>query len=138
MSIWVVVVLAIVLGVIIGLITWWATEWSVAGIGAGIAGAIVCGAIIFGVSAGYMNPRDLKCYVQDKDRAKSDSSSDMRVYTKDCGVLHVQDLFWGRQFNSADIFSSIEPGHTYMFHVTGIRVPFFSVFPNIRATQRVS
>lgn len=138
MSILLIVIIAIVLGVIIGVIAGWATDWVVAGVGAGIVGVILCGAIIFGAAAGYTNPRDLRCYVNDKDRAKTDGGSDMRVYTKDCGVLKVQDLLWGRQFNSADIFNTIEPGHTYLFHVTGVRVPFFSVFPNIRETQRIS
>lgn len=118
-------------------IGWLVEEPIIGGIVAVVASFIVAGSI-WGISAGYSNPRDLKCYVEDKDRAKSDGGSDMRVYTKDCGVLKVQDLLWGRQFNSADIFSSIEPGHTYLFHVSGVRVPFFSVFPNIRETQRIS
>lgn len=138
MSIFVIVIIAILLGLIIGVLTTWASEWIVAGIGAGIVGGIVCGAIIFGAAAGYTNPRDIRCFVEDKDRAKSDGGSDMRIYTKDCGVLKVQDLLWGRQFNSADIFSHIEPGHTYLFHVSGVRIPFFSVFPNVREVQRIS
>lgn len=138
MSISVIVIIAIVFGVIIGVIAYWATEWVVAGIGAGIVGVIVCGLIVFGVSAGYTNPRDLACTVTNTDRAKTDSGSDMRVYTKECGVLHVQDLLWGGEFNSADTFALIHPNHTYKFHVTGIRVGFFSVFPNIRSAQEVS
>lgn len=90
------------------------------------------------VHLGYSNPRDLTCYVDDKDRASRDGGSDMRIYTRECGVLKVQDLFWDLRFDSADMFSSIEPGHTYKIHVTGVRVEFFSVFPNVRSAERVA
>ncbi len=129
----------IILAVLIGAVIGWATLEGTAGavIGFVISGLIV-GAIAWPVSLGYSNPRDLSCHVTDKDRAARDGSSDMRVYTEECGVLKVQDLFWAGRFDSADVFASIEPGETYRFHVSGIRVPFFSVFPNIRSVERAS
>lgn len=144
-------VLAIALTVIgicvaIGMLYGWLDELGrnvAAGLFAGgimgaIVGLLAVVVVVWPTSLGYSNPRDMTCTVTDKDRAKTDGGSDMRVYTSDCGVLKAQDLFWAWEWHSADTFSAIEPGHRYRFHITGIRAPFFSVFPNIRTVEAVS
>lgn len=120
--------------VVTGLIVWATGElWR------GAAVLLLAALFALPVSVGYMNPRVLTCQVEDKDRAaRAKGGSDMRVYTADCGVLRVQDMFWAGRFDSADLYASIEPGHTYEFRVTGVRLEFFSKFPNIRSVERVS
>jgi hypothetical protein len=73
------------------------------------------------------------CAVTDKDRTTvstdNGSRSDMRIYTADCGTLAVTDLMTRGQFNSADIYASIEPGKTYEITTVGWRIPWLSAFP---------
>lgn len=72
------------------------------------------------------------CTVTDKDRTRgSEGSSDARIYTKDCGTLHVGDSWLEWTFNSADTYGQIERGKTYEVKTRGFRVPFFSMFPNV-------
>lgn len=71
------------------------------------------------------------CTVESKDRTSGDHGSNVRIYTKECGVLTIaDDVFQGR-FNSADQYAKIGAGHTYEFKTVGWRNGFFSQFPNI-------
>ena len=78
------------------------------------------------------------CTVTDKDRVHSSDNgqSDMRVYSS-CGVFHVKDMALNMDFDSADLFNSIEEGKTYDFDTTGKRIPFLSMFPIIRNASEV-
>lgn len=73
------------------------------------------------------------CSVTDKDRttvsSDNGSRSDMRIYTADCGTLAVNDLMTRGQFNSADIYASIEPGNVYEITTVGWRIDWLSAFP---------
>jgi hypothetical protein len=72
------------------------------------------------------------CTVQQKDRTStSDGGSDVRIYTSNCGVLTIADDMLQGRYNSADVYSMIEPGKTYTFKTVGWRNGFFSQFPNI-------
>ena len=87
--------------------------------------------------AAYQNDRWITCTVEDKDRTSSDGSSDMRVYTTECGNLKVQDATFAKNFHSSDTYREIEVGQTYRMHVNGFRIPFLSEFPNILEVQSV-
>lgn len=94
-----------------------------------IAGGI--GAALWSESA---NETTRTCAVTDKDRTtvtsrEGNSRSDMRIYTADCGTLAVNDLMTRGQFNSADVYASIEPGNTYEITTVGWRIPWLSAFP---------
>ena len=72
------------------------------------------------------------CTVDSKDRTStSEGKSDARVYTTDCGVLHVGDSLLSWHFNSADTYASIRPKQRYEFTTRGLRVSFLSMFPNV-------
>lgn len=72
------------------------------------------------------------CTVEEKDRtSKSEGGSDARLYTEQCGVLHVSDSLLSWHFNSADTYAGVEEGHTYRVTTRGFRVPLFSMFPNV-------
>lgn len=84
----------------------------------------------------YSEDSHTECVVSGKDRTTSvdsdgNSSSDARVYTKNCGVFQVSDTIIKRKFNSSDTFGSLEEGGIYNFTTIGFRVGFFSMFPNI-------
>lgn len=88
------------------------------------------GAALWSESA---NETTRTCAVTDKDRTtvstRDSTRSDMRIYTEDCGTLAVNDLITRGQFNSADIYASIEPGNTYEITTVGWRTPWLSMFP---------
>lgn len=88
------------------------------------------GAALWSESA---NETTQTCAVTDKDRTtvstRDSTRSDMRIYTEDCGTLAVNDLITRGQFNSADVYASIEPGNTYEITTVGWRIPWLSAFP---------
>lgn len=96
------------------------------------------GAVVGGVSLSYMNAQTQTCTVTEKDRTRdSEGKSDMRVYTDECGVMRVQDMFFAGEWNSADLFSKIKEGQTYEMKTTGFRVGIVSSFPTIREISLV-
>lgn len=96
--------------------------------------AIIVGGIIWAVA--YANSGvDRLCTVTDKDRTTTvtngSSSTDVRVWTEECGVLSLNDSLIGMSYDTADKYGQIEVGKTYQFHTLGWRIPFLSEFPNI-------
>jgi hypothetical protein len=114
------------------------TGWVIAGIVA--VAVLVLISIVFHIGNVSHHETKQGCAVIDKDRTKdSKGNSDMRVYTTNCGTLQVADtLVGGAQFDSADIYASIEVGKTYDFYVRGKRYPLFSMFPIIQKVTPVS
>ena len=77
------------------------------------------------------------CKVDEKDRvANTDGGSEMRLYTS-CGVIKVGDVITRAQFDSADMYSDIDPGNTYNFTTVGFRVPPLSMFPTVIEYEKV-
>jgi len=91
-----------------------------------VIAAICCGAYSWG------SENTMTCSVEEKDRTKDSSgSSDMRLYTEECGILQVGDSWARGNFNSADDYAAIETGETYEFTTIGWRIPFLSMFPTV-------
>lgn len=114
-------------------------------LGAGmVASVIVIGLLVvagagIAVYAERGNETTQTCTITDKDRTTTVSregtrSSDSRIYTQECGTMQVADLLTQGQFDSADIYASIEVGHTYRITTVGWRIPFLSAFPTILGT----
>ena len=109
-----------------------------------MASAIVIGLLVVaGIGAALYSERGNEqtraCTVTDKDRTtvtSRDSAprSDMRIYTNECGTLQVADLPTRGQFESADIYATIEPGTTYEITTVGWRIGWMSAFPTILGT----
>lgn len=97
---------------------------------------LVIAALAVGLFASMHRVEHSGCIVEDKDRASTESGSDMRVYT-DCGIFRVKDsLFLGR-WDSADVYQRIKVGESYDFETAGWRVPLLSWFPNIVSAEEV-
>lgn len=107
--------------------------------GAGLgAGLIVVAMFIFAVVVGglYMTSgKDVVCTVTDMDRTTKvvdgQSSTDIRVWTEECGVLSMNDSLVGLSFDTADKYGMLKKGQKYEFHTFGWRIPVLSQFPNI-------
>lgn len=105
--------------------------------GLGILGFVGMGAFLIAVVGGGVwfvssTQKEITCTVEDKDRVmNSEGSSEMRIYTEDCGVLKLEDTLFAGVVNSADLYAQIKPGETYDFKVYGIRLPLLSQFETI-------
>lgn len=101
-----------------------------------LAGTLI--AIIFGAalaaSIARVNTIDQHtgCTVDEKeDRALAAlDKRDPRVYTS-CGVFVIADVPLLGHFNSADVYATLQPGHTYTLTTSGWRNGLFSWFPTI-------
>lgn len=102
-----------------------------------LAVVLVISAPIAYVVACYHHVQHLTCTVEDKDRTSNNGSSDMRIYTKECGNLVVQDATFRKNFHSSDMYRSIHRGQVYEFTTIGFRIPFMSEFPNIVVAREV-
>lgn len=103
---------------------------------------LLIGGLVFGVLNAF-HVQTMTCTVEDKDRTTvSDgdggSKSDARVYTEQCGVLHVEDSILSWTFSSSDTYAKMKVGKTYHVKTRGHRVPFFSLFPNVVEAKEVS
>lgn len=75
--------------------------------------------------------------VTDKgERCTSRDSCKYLIYT-DKGVFENRDAWLNWKFNSADLYGEIKKDTKYTFKTNGVRVPFFSWFPNISKAQEV-
>lgn len=71
------------------------------------------------------------CRVIGKEAVASGDSNNYRVYTENCDTLEVDDSLFAGRWNSSNVYSKIEPGQTYDFHLQGYRIPILSKFKNI-------
>lgn len=100
-------------------------------VGLGIIAAVVSG--------GFWNTSIAQdCKVTDKGIAVVDGYSEYRVYTENCDVMTVADSLVDGQVNSATVYKDITVGESYDFGTRGLRVPLFSLFPNIISVQPAS
>lgn len=86
------------------------------------------------------------CTVEDKDRGtrvttdsdgNTTSSTEYRVYTTECGVLHVEDSLLDWTWSSSDTYAAMKVGKTYEVKTRGFRIPFLSMFPNVTEVEEV-
>ena len=82
----------------------------------------------------------MTCTVTGKDRTQKSgsSSSEMRVYTSECGTLKIAESLLDARWDSADLYGSLREGTRYEMTTRGVRVPFFSMFPNIITAKEVT
>lgn len=98
-------------------------------------GLVIAGIAVVGIASEHANEQTRTCTVTSKDRTTDrEGRSDARIYTEQCGTLQTGDMLTRGQFNSADIYSAIEPDHTYEMTTVGWRVGILSTFPKIIGT----
>lgn len=111
-----------------------------------IRGLIVAVAILAAIAAIGLNvysashTESLTCTVTGKDRTQKSggSKSEMRVYTSDCGTLKIADSLLDTRWDSADLYGSLKENSRYEMTTRGVRLPFFSMFPNIITAKEVA
>lgn len=88
----------------------------------------------------------LTCTVEDKDRGtkvttdgegNTTSKTEYRIYTAECGVLHVEDSLLDWTWSSSDTYAEMKVGQTYEVTTRGYRIPLFSMFPNVTEAESV-
>lgn len=89
------------------------------------------------------NKREVIVTVTDKNVnfARDTADSKYLIYTKneneEIMVFEITDTLIYKRFNSADYYAGIETGKKYKFTITGYRIPFLSMYPNIIKYEEV-
>lgn len=83
-----------------------------------------------------MNQQTRDCTITGKEAVRNGDSNQYRIYTKQCGTLKVADAITLGRWDSADLYSTLEPGRTYTT-TGGYRIGIANEFPNIiEATEK--
>lgn len=73
-------------------------------------------------------------YVNDRERVTTKSGNDVNtkylIFTENEVFENIDSLI-ALKFNSSDIYNHIKPGYTCNLEVTGLRLPFLSMYRNI-------
>lgn len=92
------------------------------------------------------NERHITCTVDHKDpipvKAKlfdsPGTSSQVLVYTKDCGTMEVRDVWLRTQVSADIVHQQIRPSASYKLHVVGYRNGLIGLYPTILDVQEVT
>lgn len=80
----------------------------------------------------YATQQDRKITVKKTERIVSpDGKSSKYLICAEDGVYENTDNILRMKFNSADVYSQLQNGKTYMYDIYGWRVPLLSIYPNI-------
>ncbi len=86
----------------------------------------------------YGNERFVTAKVSKTERITSFRGSNENRHSKSYyliftnkGTFRIQDQLLFGKFNSSDIYGSIKEGETYIFNLTGYRLPYLSMYPNV-------
>ena len=84
-----------------------------------------------------MNQQTRNCTITGKEATRNGDANQYRVCTQQCGTLKVADAITLGRWDSADLYSTLEPGHTYTITTGGYRIGIANEFPNIiEATEK--
>lgn len=79
---------------------------------------------------GTQQSREITVRKMERIVSSNGRSSKYLIFAED-GVYENTDSILHLKFNSADIYSQLQKGKTYMCNIYGWRVPFLSFYPNI-------
>lgn len=102
---------------------------------AAVVATLAAGAALTGCGIQY-DGETTNCTVTDK-YVKVGSDSSQKMVASSCGTFKVEDELSQGNWNSADVYASIEVGKTYDFETYGFRNGFLSSFPNINSATEV-
>lgn len=91
---------------------------------------VIAGAIGFTI-AQYMGETEVTITVEDKYIKRDGNHDRYMVSTQEGETFKITDLLLKGKYNSADIYSKLKVGSTYVVKVTGVRWQFWSEFRNI-------
>jgi acyl CoA:acetate/3-ketoacid CoA transferase beta subunit len=102
-----------------------------------VVAAVGIGAASYGLYEATHPERDVTATVTNHERVcDSHNSCKYLVYTSK-GTFEITDSLVKMRFNSSDLYGQIQNNTTYDFHTRGVRVQFFSWYPNILTAKPV-
>lgn len=81
--------------------------------------------------AQYINNEEIEIIVKDKYIKNNSNNGKYLVVDNDKNTYQITDLFFRWKFNSTDIYNGLEIGKTYKLQISGFRMRFLSIYPNI-------
>lgn len=86
----------------------------------------------FGITSGqYTNNREVEITVKDKYIKNGKNNGKYLVVDKEDNTYEITDMFFKWKFDSTDIYNRLEIGKTYKVKISGYRIRFLSIYPNI-------
>ena len=95
---------------------------------------LLVGSVVYVSVIGYTNEQTIEITVKDKYIKQSKDSKYIVVDTNG-NAYEITDLTFKGKFNSTDIYNQIEIGKTYIITMTGKRIHFLSMYPNINKVE---
>lgn len=91
------------------------------------------GVVVFNVVS-YFHTTEITTQVTGKERITQQNGDKVDsfylIYT-DHGAVSLEDDFFRGNWNSSDVYGNLHIGSTYTFKISGFRIGFFSMYPNI-------
>lgn len=92
---------------------------------------------IYAITMDYQNKEVIEITVKDKYVKRTDGTDLYLVATEEGETYKIEDLFFRFKFNSTDLYNELEIGKKYKVEVTGVRIPFFSMYKNINTVELI-
>lgn len=101
---------------------------------------LIAGGITLDLYIGFTGETDVKDTVLNHERVVKTTNGKTESYYLVHGqneTYQITDSWLKGRFNSSDVYGHILDGHTYTFHVIGIRVPILSHYRNIMIATEI-
>lgn len=98
---------------------------------------VIVGFIIYGVTIEYQNKEIIEITIKDKYIKRNGESDLYLVATEEGETYKIEDLFFKGKFNSTDLYNELDVGDKYKVEVTGVRIPFLSMYKNINTIELI-
>ena len=79
----------------------------------------------------YFNNEQIEITIKDKYIKNNKENSKYLVVDENNNTYEITDMLFKGKFNSTDIYNQLEIGKTYKIEISGYRIRFLSIYPNI-------
>ncbi len=98
------------------------------------------GSVIFLNIQSYTNEQEIEITIKDKyikNGSGKNSSSKYLVVDTENNTYQITDLLFKGKFNSTDLYNQLEINKKYKIEITGNRIHYFSMYPNINKIKEI-
>lgn len=96
---------------------------------------VIIGSVFYCVTVEYQNKEIIEITVKDKYVKRSGETDLYLVATEEGETYKISDLLFKGKFNSTDLYNQLDIGKKYKVEVTGVRIPFLSMYKNINTVE---
>lgn len=98
---------------------------------------LIIGFIFYCLTIQYQNKEIIEITVKDKYIKRNGKTDLYLVATEEGETYKISDLLFKWKFNSTDLYNELEIGKKFKVEVTGVRIPFLSMYKNINTVELI-